>query len=457
MDARHAAAAVRTAPAGGRSVVLALILILAAAAVARGGRLTPAGPAAVRAGQQRPARVHAEPAPSTPATPSTARSGCWSGATARIDRLWGYSPRRDADPVDHADREAGPTYLFVADADGRDRAPDPGSSAPRRLRRVGARRPDGRGQRLKSTRSARSGWSAVDGTPADDRGPRRCYARRTWCGGRRRARSCSSAPTHQGRRTGLLSWLRADGTLIRSFGPRRARCGFGADWDEQRPRRGRRTVTRIAYNRVDPLDGGPPAISESTSIRADGTGDITLPGPIDPLVQEAWPVWSPDGRWIAVEHFVFGAIATARTGWRSCRADGSGPRPRPQGLARPGWRDLVKTLDARRNSGRRLRQGLPGRRSSIDPVSGDRRDKAPVEIAAARAATTGRPVAPWRSGRRVPAGWACRPGVAQRADHRVEAGRDRRDPLGRVRRPESPRAASSSVRQSSPRAERTRR
>jgi hypothetical protein len=40
-------------------------------------------------------------------------------------------------------------------------------------------------------------------------------------------------------------------------------------------------------------------------IRADGTGDIALPSPADPGVQEAWPLWSPDGRSIVVARFTF--------------------------------------------------------------------------------------------------------------------------------------------------------
>src|SRR5205814_993805 len=98
--------------------------------------------------------------------------------------------------------------------------------------------------------------------------------------------------------------IRADGTLIRSFGlPSQLR--FGSDWDNSGPAWSP-DGTRLAYNRVEPLDGDPAGHFRVHVIRADGTGDVTLPGPSEPLVHEAWPVWSPDGRWIAVEHFVFG-------------------------------------------------------------------------------------------------------------------------------------------------------
>ena len=96
----------------------------------------------------------------------------------------------------------------------------------------------------------------------------------------------------------------ADGILIRKFGlPTPMR--FGPDYENSGPAwspDGR----LIAYNRVEPLDGDPGGHFRVHVIRADGTGDVALPGPSDLLVHEAWPVWSPDGRWIAVEHFVFG-------------------------------------------------------------------------------------------------------------------------------------------------------
>jgi hypothetical protein len=104
--------------------------------------------------------------------------------------------------------------------------------------------------------------------------------------------------------------VRSDGTLVRSFGlPSPLR--FGSDWENSGPAWSP-DGKLLAYNRVEPLDGELVGHFRVHVIRADGTGDIALPGAADPTLHEAWPIWSPDGKSIAIERFVFAADGQAR-------------------------------------------------------------------------------------------------------------------------------------------------
>jgi dipeptidyl aminopeptidase/acylaminoacyl peptidase len=104
--------------------------------------------------------------------------------------------------------------------------------------------------------------------------------------------------------------VRADGTLVRSFGlPTPLR--FGSFWENSGPAWSP-DGTRLAYNRVEPLDGELAGHYRVHVIRADGTGDMALPGPADSSLHEAWPLWSPDGKSIAIERFLFASDGQAR-------------------------------------------------------------------------------------------------------------------------------------------------
>ena len=60
-------------------------------------------------------------------------------------------------------------------------------------------------------------------------------------------------------------------------------------------------------------------------MNADGTGDVALPAPADPDVQEAWPVWSPDGTQILLHRWTWKTDGGG-LGWVAViPADGSGP------------------------------------------------------------------------------------------------------------------------------------
>jgi Tol biopolymer transport system component len=114
--------------------------------------------------------------------------------------------------------------------------------------------------------------------------------------------------------------VRADGTLVRSFGlPSPLR--FGSYWENSGPAWSP-DGTLLAYNRVEPLNGDLEGHFRVHVMRADGTGDIALPGPADSSLHEAWPLWSPDGKSIAIERFVFAPDGQAHIALFP--ADGSG-------------------------------------------------------------------------------------------------------------------------------------
>jgi hypothetical protein len=156
-----------------------------------------------------------------------------------------------------------------------------------------------------------------------------------------------------------------DGTLIGQLHLPDAGL-FGSDWDVSGPAWSP-TGDRIAYNQVVTVpgttDGGHFRIH---LVNPDGSGDVALPPPADGEINEAWPVWSPDGRSIAAQRFIFG---DPEQGWLAVLpTDGSAPGrdilPRLRGVG-----GIVKTWSP---DGTRLVAYTKdtGETYSIDPATG---------------------------------------------------------------------------------------
>ena len=97
---------------------------------------------------------------------------------------------------------------------------------------------------------------------------------------------------------------------------------FGEQWENGGPAWSL-DGERIAYNRVerDP-DTGYEHFRIYT-IRGDGTDDTPIPGPAQPTIHEAWPSYSPDGKWMLVHRWTW-ASEGGGSGWISILpADGS--------------------------------------------------------------------------------------------------------------------------------------
>jgi TolB protein len=162
-----------------------------------------------------------------------------------------------------------------------------------------------------------------------------------------------------------LYLVNADGTGLRGLGLPSPLI-FGPDWDVSGPSWSP-SGDRIAYNRVEFVTGDLSHFRVHV-VRPDGTGDVALPAPEDPAINEAWPIWSPDGRWIAVEHFTFGEPGDD---WAALLpSDGSAPardllprrRASPDGGIVKTWSPDGTRVFARSN-------GF-GTMFSIDPVTG---------------------------------------------------------------------------------------
>ena len=146
---------------------------------------------------------------------------------------------------------------------------------------------------------------------------------------------------------------------------------FGGDWDNSGPVWSP-DGSRIAYNIVAPGDGVDDGFFRVHVVNADGTGDIALPAPAIANVNEAWPIFSPDGRSILVHRWTWKGSSNGGAGWLAVMpADGSAPA-RDIGPRIAGGEDtgLIKAWSP---DGTRvlMRSGNTQQLFSIDPATGE--------------------------------------------------------------------------------------
>ncbi len=149
-----------------------------------------------------------------------------------------------------------------------------------------------------------------------------------------------------------LYTINADGSGLRALGPF-ADSGFGpaftlsgAVWSPD--------GQTIAYNSIE-TEAGPDGLVTHFRVHvmnADGSNDQAVLGPTDPREQEAWPHFSPDGAWLALNHWQFKNEEPTASGWITVMpADLSRPA-HPIGPRFPGGETR-----ASRDSGRRMAPG----------------------------------------------------------------------------------------------------
>jgi Tol biopolymer transport system component len=127
----------------------------------------------------------------------------------------------------------------------------------------------------------------------------------------------------------------------------------------------------IAYNSVEPVPGAGNSHFRVRLINPDGSGDRAVTGPTDPLIQEAWPVYSPDGKWIVVHRWVFKGDSPTAEGWLAVMpADGSAAA-RDIGPRIPGGEDTgLSKVWSPDGSRVLMRSNNTLQAFSIDPVTG---------------------------------------------------------------------------------------
>lgn len=102
-----------------------------------------------------------------------------------------------------------------------------------------------------------------------------------------------------------LYTLRPDGTDRKAFG-----LPASPDWGtyqlsglSQSP-----DGKTVVYNGIDEIPGATGELHQHFRLHligTDGTNDRAIPGPENPLVHENWPLFSPDGKWIAAQRWQF--------------------------------------------------------------------------------------------------------------------------------------------------------
>jgi Tol biopolymer transport system component len=122
-----------------------------------------------------------------------------------------------------------------------------------------------------------------------------------------------------------LYTARADGSGLTPLGLRTSPRAFGAQFTlsgaQWSP-----AEDLVAYNDIDLIGDTLITAFRVRTINPDGTGDRPLPGPDDPNIQQGWPIFSPDGRWLVVHQWIWRGDGDRGDGWVAIMpADGSAP------------------------------------------------------------------------------------------------------------------------------------
>jgi len=121
-----------------------------------------------------------------------------------------------------------------------------------------------------------------------------------------------------------LYTVRADGSARHAFGLETS-TSFGTQYDLSGSTWAPDAMT-IAYNAIPARPGLPfDAIFRVHLVNPDGTNDRAVPPPPNEDIQEAWPQYSPDGKWILVHRWTWKVDEPSLgTGWLAIMpADGS--------------------------------------------------------------------------------------------------------------------------------------